>query len=99
MTSYATPHQLWDTFTHLTSPYEREAVNTSSLRPKGHGTTRIDISISLSNNNIQNKTSVSFSKEQDKGLEKVLRQLTETYVMAVDEGFSKELPGNTETKE
>lgn len=99
MTNYATQYQPWDMFTHLISASEREAVNESLLKPRGSGTTKIDINISLSNNNIQQKTSVSFSREQDVELEKVLKQLTEMYVTGVQEGFSKGLPGSTETKD
>ncbi len=98
MTNYATQSHPLDIFTHLISPSEREAVNELLSKPRESGTTKIDINISLSNNNIQQKTSVSFSKEQDVELEKVLKQLTEMYVTGVQEGFSKMSPGSTETK-
>lgn len=73
--------------------------DTSMWRPRESGTTRIDINISLSSNNTQSTTSVSYSSEQSSGLEKEARQLTETYVKAMEEVFSKASLGSIPTTE
>lgn len=76
-----------------------EMPDLSLWNPKESGTTQIDINISLFGNNTQSTTSVSYSSEQDSELEKEARQLTETYVKAVEEVFSKASHGSTPTTE
>ena len=71
----------------------------SMLKPRGSGTTKIDINICLYDNNTQTSTSVSYSKEQDSVLGREVRRLTETYVKAVEEVFSRASHGSIPTTE
>ena len=85
----AMSYPLWDIPISPTSLLDGLMVDSSMWKPRGSGTMMIDINICLSSNNNRNSTSVSYSSEQDNGLEKEAKQLTETYVKAMAEVFSK----------
>ena len=60
---------------------------------------KIDINISLSDNNIQSSMSASFSNDLDKKSREALQPLIETFVKDVAEVFSKGTPGPGPAKE
>jgi hypothetical protein len=72
----------------LSSRQDRE--NTSILKPKDSGPTKIDINISLSNNNIQKSISDSYSKELPPALIEDLEYLIATFVKDVAGVYGQE---------
>lgn len=69
--------------------------STYTLKPKDDGKTTIDINIFLSDNNIQNSTSVSYSKELPTESVRALQQLIKTFVRGVEEVYGKDANGST----
>jgi hypothetical protein len=77
------------------SSFLQHLENKYSLKSKDSGVTKIDISISWSDDNTQSSISDSFSASSETVSLEEVEQLTEMYVLAMEEAFSKESSGNT----
>lgn len=82
-------NQLFNDFINQISSSRLDLVESSTLKPKASGPTKIDINITLSNNNTQSVTSVSYSNELAPDSVRDLKSLIEIFVRDVEEEFGQ----------